>query len=820
MYIYDGLNRLVETIYADGTTNGTVYDDLGRVAQTLDARGTIIANLYDADGRRIAVTNAVGTTVQNISSYAYDPNGNQITFTDANNHTTTNVFDALNRPWLVRYPDGTITATAYDGDGRKIAETNEDGIVTSFGYDGDGRLVAVTNALQQVTRFQYDEAGNQIAQIDALNRTNVYVYDGQGRRTMHLMPGGQREGFAYDLDGNQVCHTNFNGAVITNNYDALNRLTNSASVNGYQVSFAYSAAGKRLTMTDASGTTSYGYDNRDRMIARTNAWSGGPTVALYYGYDANGNLTTLGSSSSGGVTNVYQYDPLNRLTNVLANGSPAAGYGFDLVGNLQMIGYGNGVTNLYQYDSLNRLTTLQWARNGGSLAYFSYQLGATGNRTNEMETVTNINRIFAWQYDSLYRLTNETFNVSSNLFYNYDAVGNRLGRTNGSTVVGSLTNQAFAYGTNDWLLRDQYDSDGNTTNSPLGFSRYNAMDQLVTNGSISIVYDGDGNRVSKTVAGVRTYYLVDDRNPSGYAQVLEEWTVSGVGTNLSKLYNYGLNLISQRQVPSGTISFYGYDGHGSVRFLAGTNGAITDTYTYDAFGTLIASMGSTANNYLYCGQQWDGDLGSYELRARTYNPGTGRFLTSDTFAGNNEDPLSLHKYLYAEDNPVNGIDPSGHDFDLPTTLGAISVAVGLAAFDLAAVSQVSVNYQKYFGLSAQDRSMAMAQNGQTMQDLQNIINSDGDQTFQQYNLGVGGTLGAILPGNGAYQRAANLFESTRDVEGWPTAIEEWFSRISTDAFNPVPVADSIAGTPEKRVILARALLDRSRAFDGWLRRNF
>jgi hypothetical protein len=202
---------------------------------------------------------------------------------------------------------------------------------------------------------------------------------------------------------------------------------------------------------------------------------------------------------------------------VMAATTPAMSAGivmvFDSVGNLQSMHYRDGVTNLYQYDSLNRLTTLQWARNGGSLGYFSYQLGATGNRTNEMETVNNINRMFAWQYDSLYRLTNETFNLSSNLFYTYDTVGNRLGRTNGAIVVGSLTNQAFAYGTNDWLLRDQYDSDGNTTNSPLGFSQYNAIDQLVTNGSISIVCDGDGNRVSKKVGGLTTYLLNSTRQP-------------------------------------------------------------------------------------------------------------------------------------------------------------------------------------------------------------------------------------------------------------------------------------------------------------------
>jgi RHS repeat-associated protein len=73
----------------------------------------------------------------------------------------------------------------------------------------------------------------------------------------------------------------------------------------------------------------------------------------------------------------------------------------------------------------------------------------------------------------------------------------------------------------------------------------------------------------------------------------------------------------------------------------------------------------TPNNYLYCGQQWDGDLGLYYNRARYLNPNTGRFWTMDTFAGNSEDPLSLHKYLYCQGNSVNGIDPSGKWSSMP-----------------------------------------------------------------------------------------------------------------------------------------------------------
>jgi len=66
-----------------------------------------------------------------------------------------------------------------------------------------------------------------------------------------------------------------------------------------------------------------------------------------------------------------------------------------------------------------------------------------------------------------------------------------------------------------------------------------------------------------------------------------------------------------------------------------------------------------SNNYLYRGEQFDSDLGLYYLRARYYNPATGRFMSRDPLDGQTKDPASLHKYLYADGDPVNGIDPTG-----------------------------------------------------------------------------------------------------------------------------------------------------------------
>jgi hypothetical protein len=93
---------------------------------------------------------------------------------------------------------------------------------------------------------------------------------------------------------------------------------------------------------------------------------------------------------------------------------------------------------------------------------------------------------------------------------------------------------------------------------------------------VTTVYDGDGNRVSETVAGVRTNYLVDTVNPTGYAQVVDELQSGSV----TKTYSLGLERIDQNWQPTaGTWqpAFYGYDGHGSVRQLTNSAGAVTDT---------------------------------------------------------------------------------------------------------------------------------------------------------------------------------------------------------------------------------------------------
>jgi YD repeat-containing protein len=216
-------------------------------------------------------------------------------------------------------------------------------------------------------------------------------------------------------------------------------------------------------------------------------------------------------------------------------------------------------------------------------------------------------------YDNIYRLLNETISgdptAANNgaLTYVLDPVGNRQSLT---SSLAALQVQAFTYDADDRISGDTFDANGNTLTSGGVTYTYDFEDRLVsTSSGVQIVYDGDGNRVSETAAGVTTKYLVDGQTPTGYAQVADE-LVSGAVT---AQFTYGPMRISQRRAAT---SFYSYDAGGSVRQLTDNTGTITHTYAYDAFGNTVAQTGSTVNEFQYRGEQYDASLQMYYLRAK------------------------------------------------------------------------------------------------------------------------------------------------------------------------------------------------------------
>ena len=308
------------------------------------------------------------------------------------------------------------------------------------------------------------------------------------------------------------------------------------------------------------------------------------------------------------------------------------------------------------------------------MVQYVYTLGVAGER----KSVTELNRSVEYTYDSLYRLTSETITEGEKVTtytYAYDNVSNRILKTvNGEETVYTYNALNQLVGENDIVY--EYDLNGNavrmTSPDKSALYVYNAENRLIratvqSGNNVSVEeyeYDYAGNRTAKISEGEYIKYLLDVNSELTY--VLAEMNYDSTERCF---YTRGDELISQER--EGKKSYYVYDGHGSVRALADDSGKITDTYNYDAFGNLISSVGSTKNDFLFCGEQFDPVTGLYYLRARYMNPSVGTFISMDVYQGSIDDPVSLHKYLYANADPVNNSDPSGYSTvaELETTTG-------------------------------------------------------------------------------------------------------------------------------------------------------
>jgi len=202
-----------------------------------------------------------------------------------------------------------------------------------------------------------------------------------------------------------------------------------------------------------------------------------------------------------------------------------------------------------------------------------------------------------------------------------------------------------------------YDGNGNTVTKvdSTGTTQYNwdfenRLSSVVlpgTAGTVTFKYDPFGRRVQKSSASGATNYLYDGSNS------LEE--IDQSGTLLAR-YAQGAGIDAPLAEARGrTSGFYEQDGLGSVTSLSGSIGGLADTYTYNSFGILTASTGSTGNQFQYTGRDYDSETGLRYYRARYYDPAVGRFLSEDPigFDGGN------NFYAYVENDPIDWADPFG-----------------------------------------------------------------------------------------------------------------------------------------------------------------
>ena len=675
---------------------------------------------YYANGQLARQTDALG----NITKYEYGYL-NKVTKTytpfntksngSVNYSVTENQYDKNGNVTLAKQ-----TVQKQDSDTVKYSVTenqyNAQGLLTQVTLSD-----STSNGEKNITKYFYNNAGIQTKMYTGLNSTNDsdymttnYEYDAWGHLVRTTDSTGYNSGATtYDLNGNALTVTDANGNVTTNTYDALNRVLTANTVcsdtsKNVSKSYVYDNMGRVRSKTANGVQTSYQYDSLGRVYQELSPKS-------FKGYFYEGvsqyakeqlvgiNHQTMYSSTQ------YEYDAEMRIAQVKESGNLTATYTYDANGNKVSETLANGVVSTYTYNGCNKVTKLVTKSGNSDISSYEYSYYLDGSDACKVRNENGIIETTSYDYDGLKRLTRESISngkTADTYSYEYDDYGNRSKMVaNGSeeyetvydyTVNGKYTallqkeiktveetsnatiSDGLAISPTDLITSTaadakteetaySYDANGNqitkTAESKTETNTYDGLNQLIgfTDGetTASYKYNADGLRTSKTVDGKTINHIWD-----GNKQIVVDMDDSDWYS--AEVYVRGTNLLAKFSKQSGNVKtdyqYYTQNAHGDVVNLTDADGAVTKSYTYDAFGVEQNIDDADTNAFRYCGEYYDAETGTIYLRARYYSPTTGRFISRDTFVGRKEDPLSLNKYTYCANNPVIFTDPQGLDY--------------------------------------------------------------------------------------------------------------------------------------------------------------
>ncbi|HEV7745843.1 MAG TPA: RHS repeat-associated core domain-containing protein [Pyrinomonadaceae bacterium] len=579
----------------------------GSQAQTWD---------YDDNLNVISTTNSLNQ----VTSYTFDAQGNELTTTDATG-TTTKTYNQFGEVLTITDALGAVTYISYNDQGTPLAITDPLNHTTTYNSNSLGQLVSVTDARGKMTSFAYDH-GNLVTSTDALGHTSEFAYDTRGRLQTATNALGHATTFAYDAVGRVLQVTTPDGSVVSYEYDQLGRRSAMTDARGNRSTFAYDGAYRLISQTDVAGqTTAFGYDGMSNLtsvadaLARTTnyeyddfnrpvktifppATPGGVRLFESVSYDAIGNVKQRTDTAGRVIRHVY--DDANRLIQTTDADSRTTGFEYDSLSRMTALVDALGQRYRFNYDSVGRLRHL---RRGASVMSFTYD--AVGNRKHR----TDYNgALTVYNYDALNRLKTITYSDATSVSYTYDKLSRLQTATNESGTIdfnynqmNRLTNVTDVFGQE---VDYHYDQNGNRTKLSLNavalatyrYDVLNRLTKLLDASGAAFTYDYDAlSRLTQQKApnGLKTNYQYDGMDR--LARLLDS---KGATTIADRQYQYNsANQITQIAEPATTRN-YSYDALDRlVTASYSSSSQPNETYAYDAIGNRTSSHLST--NYSY-----------------------------------------------------------------------------------------------------------------------------------------------------------------------------------------------------------------------------
>jgi RHS repeat-associated protein len=643
---YDGFSRVIITTTPDDQIIETAYKGLDKVVT--NQRGYPTTYTMDLNGKTVGITDAYGT----LTTYAFDVMGNLRTVVAAVGRTEENE-----------------TSMTYNSLSKKIGMSDPDMGSWLYEYDSSGNLTLQTDARGQKIRFEYVDGLNRVTRKHYgdpnPDSTVIYAYEDSAIPYSK----GKLTSVSYEPSGEDMRED------LVLELDQLQRVKYSSKQTGSLVKEfkkTYDSASRVITVTYLVGTGSekkynYGYDRAGNLLSLQDDDTSA-MVVQYSDFTALGQPRNVMFQNS--VTTTYTYYPDAGRVNTIETVKPGTPstvyqdltYTYDEVGDLTVIEDAlNNLTHTYGYDPLNRL---DWARgtdgNDQTVYDHDYNYDRIGNVKSKTDAGGDYEYTISNKPHTVRKIWTNINHEVQKYGFEYDANGNMMQRRD-------LT------GAQEVRLDLVYNYD----NMPVSVDK--TVGQTLTT-TVTFVYDGNGQRVKKGnqtgQTSTTTYY---------FGELYEEREGSGDFIHIFA----GSRRVATVPVESGCTRFYHPNHLGSASAVTKDDGDWVEKIDYYPFGTYRHRQdndGTCPNvNFTFTDQEDDVDIGLYNYGARLYDPLIGRFISPDTIVPYANDPQTLNRYSYVNNNPLIYTDPSGNIFivdDLALILGSMLAAkliVGAAA---------------------------------------------------------------------------------------------------------------------------------------------